>query len=81
MKLKNSEEVEAFLAAVDRCRGEVYLMSADGDKLNLKSMISRYVSMGKLLSENGDKLELFCDCKDDEHHFFRFFREHPEVNQ
>lgn len=58
MKLKNSAEIEAFLAAVEKCTGNVYLLSPQGDKLNLKSTMSRYVSMGRLLSEEGDNLEL-----------------------
>lgn len=79
MKLRNIDELNGFLNAVDKCKKDVYLMSAEGDKLNLKSLFSRYISMGKLLSENGDRLELFCDSKEDEAIFFEFFRLFPEV--
>lgn len=79
MKLRNIDELNGFLNAVDKCKKDVYLMSTEGDKLNLKSLFSRYISMGKLLSENGDRLELFCDSKEDEANFYEFFRKFPEV--
>lgn len=79
MKLRNIDELNGFLNAVDKCKKDVYLMSVEGDKLNLKSLFSRYISMGKLLSENGDSLELFCDSKEDEANFYEFFRLFPEV--
>ncbi len=79
MKLSNIENVNAFLAAVDRCAGEVYLLSNEGDRFNLKSTLSRYVAMGALLSKDGDKLELWCDNKDDERLMLSFFAGHPEV--
>lgn len=79
MKLKTNIEVQDFLKAVDRCAGNVYLLSEQGDRLNLKSVISRYVSVGKLLSEEGDNLELFCDKREDEQNFFSFFNTHPNV--
>lgn len=79
MKLTNVEELNGFLSAVDKCKKDVYLMSAQGDKLNLKSLFSRYISMGRLLSENGENLELFCDSREDEMNFYEFFRRFPEV--
>lgn len=79
MKLKNVDELNGFLNAVDKCEKDVYLVSNEGDRLNLKSLFSRYISMGRLLSDEGDNLELFCDSKRDEVHFFEFFREFPGV--
>ena len=80
MKLKNIEEVNAFLATVDSCKGEVWLESQYGDKFNLKSKLSQYVAMGALLSDEDEVLELFCDNKEDEQKFLRYFRDHPSVN-
>lgn len=79
MKLKNVDELNGFLKAVDKCEKDVYLVSAEGDRLNLKSLFSRYISMGRLLSPEGDSLELFCDSKTDEYNFFEFFRANPGV--
>lgn len=79
MKLKNVDELNGFLNAVDKCENNVYLISREGDKLNLKSLFSRYISMGRLLSAEGDNLELFCDSRSDEKNFFEFFRAFPGV--
>ena len=79
MKLRNIAEVEAFRNAVNKCTGDVWLESAEGDKFNLKSALSQYIALGALLSENGDSLELFCSNSADQSHFFEFFESHPAV--
>lgn len=66
MKLKNSIQVEAFIEAVNKCQGNVYLRSLQGDIFNLKSSLSQYIAMGALLGEHGDELELFAEKKEDE---------------
>ena len=80
MKIKNIEEVEGFLDAVNKCEGEVWLESPDGDKFNLKSKFSRYIALGVLLSENGDNLELFCSLPEDTYYFYEYFTSFPGVN-
>jgi hypothetical protein len=80
MKLTNIEHITSFLEAVDKCQGSVWLESPQGDKFNLKSAFSRYVSIGALLSNHGDELELFCG-PDDEHCFYKWFHLNPEVLQ
>lgn len=80
MKIKNIEEVEGFLDAVNKCKGEVWLESPDGDKFNLKSKFSRYIALGALLSENGDNLELFCSLPEDTYYFYEYFTNFPGVN-
>lgn len=79
MKFKNVNQIDDFLSAVNKCTGRVYLKSIDGDVFNLKSRLSQYVAIGALLDDEGDYLELFCDNREDEVHFFKFFDEHPEV--
>lgn len=59
MKIKNINEVEGFISAVNSCKGRVWLESPDGDIFNLKSKFSRYIALGALLGENGTNLELF----------------------
>ena len=81
MRLRNISEIEDFKSAIDKCKGQVYIQSNDGTRLNLKSVMSMYVSIGNLIQERGSDFELFCDLKNDEQHFFRFFMDHPEVNQ
>lgn len=79
MKLTKTTEVHAFQAAVNACKGDVWLESPNGDKYNLKSLFSQYIALDAMLSENGDELELFCALREDEANFFKFFRENPEV--
>ena len=66
MKLKNIKEVEQFRNVIHECTGDVYLKSQEGDVFNLKSAMSEYIALGRLLSEQGDSLELFADNKEDE---------------
>ena len=80
MRLKNIEEVNAFLATVDACNGDVWLTSQYGDKFNLKSKLSQYIAMSALLRDADEVLELFCALKEDEVKFLNFFLEHPGVN-
>ena len=79
MRLRNIDDVHDFLNVVEECNGEVYLASAHGDKIFLKSRMSRYVAIGALLSEHGDELELYCNNREDEAKFINFFYTHEEV--
>ena len=79
MMFQTAEQIDDFLEAVLKSKGNVYLKSPEGDVFNLKSRLSQYVAIGALLDDEGDYLELFCDNREDEVHFFKFFAEHPEV--
>lgn len=80
MKITNVAEVEGFLEAVNKCHGNVYLQSLEGDRFNLKSKLSQYVAIGALLGEHGRDLELFCEDREDNVNFFKYFRDYPDVN-
>ena len=62
-----------FLAVLDTCEGNVYLVTTEGDKLNLKSKLCQLVGLTKLI-EGGKIAEasIFCDNKNDESKLFRF---------
>ncbi len=79
MKLVNVTDVEALKTAVKEAKGKVLLISNEGDTYNLKSKLMQYVALGKLISGEGQNLELFCEDKNDEHLFFEFFKTHPDV--
>ena len=81
MKLKNIKEVEAFRSAVKECTGDVYLKSIDGDVFNLKSAMSEYIALGRLLSEQGDSLELFASNHEDEGLLLSFFAKLDKENE
>lgn len=66
MKLSNVTDIQNFLKAVNACKYEVYLKSQEGDVFNLKSSLSQYIAIGKLLEESGDSLELFAQSSEDE---------------
>lgn len=65
-------EVSEFLAVLDTCEGNVYLVTRDGDKLNLRSKLSQLVGLTQLI-EGGKIVEasIVCDNKNDESKLFR----------
>ena len=79
MKLTKISQIEDFLDAVNLAKNNVWLTSIYGDKYNLKSALTQYVAIGALLGNKGDELELFCDSKEDEGLFLKFFHNHPET--
>ena len=64
--------VSEFLAVLDTCEGNVYLVTRDGDKLNLCSKLSQLVGLTQLI-EGGKIAEasIVCDNKTDESKLFR----------
>ena len=57
MKVQNITDIDAFFKVVDNCKGRVELVTGEGDRLNLKSKLSQYVSMANIFS-NGEIPEL-----------------------
>ena len=57
MKVQNIKDIEKFFKVVDSCAGKVELVTGEGDRLNLKSKLSQYVSMANIFS-NGEIHEL-----------------------
>ena len=45
MKVSNIKDIDKFFAVVDSCEGRVELVTGEGDRLNLKSKLSQYVSL------------------------------------
>ena len=50
MKVQNIKDVNKFFEVVDSCKGRVELVTGEGDRLNLKSKLSQYVSMANIFS-------------------------------
>ena len=57
MKVQNITNIDKFFEIVDSCKGKVELVTGEGDRLNLKSKLSQYVSMANIFS-NGEIPEL-----------------------
>ncbi len=66
MKVQNITNIEKFFKVVDSCSGKVELVTGEGDRLNLKSKLSQYVSMANIFS-NGEipELEIIAYEKED----------------
>lgn len=66
MKVKNITNIEKFFDVVDHCKGRVELVTGEGDRLNLKSKLSQYVSLANIFS-NGEipELEIIAYEKED----------------
>ena len=51
MKVQNITDIDKFFKVVDSCEGKVELVTGEGDRLNLKSKLSQYVSMANIFSD------------------------------
>ena len=47
MKVSNIKDIDKFFSVVDSCEGRVELVTGEGDRLNLKSKLSQYVSLAE----------------------------------
>lgn len=66
MKVQNISNIEGFFEVVDKCKGKIELVTGEGDRLNLKSKLSQYVSLANIFS-SGDipELEILAYEKED----------------
>lgn len=81
MRLTNVKDVRKFIETVNECEHDVYLKSQEGDVFNLKSSMSQYIAVGRLIEESGDSLELFADSKEDEARLLKFLYELEPENR
>lgn len=51
MKVQNITDIDKFFKVIDSCVGKVELVTGEGDRLNLKSKLSQYVSMANIFSD------------------------------
>lgn len=66
MKVQNITDIDKFFKVVDSCKGRVELVTGEGDRLNLKSKLSQYVSMANIFSDGTiDELEIIAYEADD----------------
>ena len=73
MKVQNITDVEGFFFFFYSCKGRVELVTGEGDRLNLKSKLSQYVSMANIFS-NGEipELEVIAYEKEDTDKLIQF---------
>ena len=77
MKFENVKNVERLFQIIrDECSGTVELVSSEGDRINLKSRLSQYISMVRLLdTEFVMELELVASDPADVDRLLRFMRD------
>lgn len=66
MKVERIGDIDKFFKTIDQCKGKIELITGEGDRLNLKSKLSQYVSLAKVFS-NGEipELEIVAHDPDD----------------
>ncbi len=73
MKVENIKDINKFFSVVDECKGKVELVTGEGDRLNLKSKLSQYVSLANIFSDGVIKeLELVAYEPEDIDRLFKF---------
>ena len=67
MKIYNVENHARFLEIIQQCKGTVELISKQGDRLNLKSELTKYLALSKLFTDNTliNEMELIASDPDD----------------
>ena len=79
MKIERISNIQEFFKIIDSCKGRVELLTGEGDRLNLKSKLSQYVSMANIFS-NGEipELEIIAYEKEDTDKLIHFMMEGAE---
>ena len=73
MKIQNVTDVDGFFKLVDQCKGKVELVTGEGDRLNLKSKLSQYVSLAKIFADDKiPEMELVVYDPEDTVHFINY---------
>ncbi len=62
-----------FIEAIDQCKGNVWLVTEEGDRLNLKSKFCQLLGIAKIV-EGGmvNEAKIICDDPADDSLLFRF---------
>lgn len=77
MKISNIKNFDSFFSVVDRCKGEVKVISPEGDCIVLNSKLCRFVLTALAEKENSilDTLELYCENPEDTALFINYMME------
>jgi hypothetical protein len=68
----NNVDVQAFMKALDSCKGDVMLITDENDRFNLRSKLSQITGLVKLI-EGGMLVNarIYCSNSEDESLLFR----------
>lgn len=66
-------EFDKFIEALDQCKGNVWLVTDEGDRLNLKSRFCQLLGIAKIV-QGGivNKAKIVCEDPEDDSLLFRF---------
>ena len=66
-------DFQKFMQAIDQCKGDVFLVTDEGDKLNLKSKLCQVIGIARLI-EGGkiSEAKIVCENPEDDSLLFRF---------
>ena len=65
-------DLQEFMKAIDLCKGAVYLVTPEGDRLNLKSKLCQLIGFAALVKGGTvTHAQLECTDKEDEARLFR----------
>lgn len=66
-------DIQQFISVIESCEGGVFLVTREGDHLNLKSKLCQIVGLTQLI-EGGKIAEAYiiCEKPEDERKLFRF---------
>ena len=74
--LSNIKDLDAFMSAIKDCKDDVFLIKNDkSEQFNLRSTLSSYIALGRLLEEQGDQYEIFTTNSADEGLLLKYFYE------
>ena len=51
MKIKNITDVKGFLDALCGCKGDIELLTGEGDRINLKSNLCQHLALTEMFSD------------------------------
>lgn len=76
MKIERISNIQEFFEIIDSCKGRVELLTGEGDRLNLKSKLCQYLSMGQIFSRQAElHLEIVASEEEDLQKICRFLTE------
>ena len=66
-------DLQKFIKAIDQCKGQVYLVTEEGDRLNLKSKFCQIIGLTQIIHGGiVTEAKIVCDDPEDESMLFRF---------
>lgn len=74
MTIRTNEEMRMFRDAIDRCQRTVWMVTPEGEQINLKTPAGCDRAIGKMLNaKDYEEPELFASCREDEMEILDFF--------